>query len=173
MLHKMSKPQQNWQHQQDVERRRMNRTKLRRRITHKLKHSFSGDSVNEAWLQWVDSNLRVIPKSFRRKGVAIGIWLTTIYDEVCEHCESIGMDEDLLLENLQTYNKFLASWTAFCEEEDPEILRRKTRDISFRTKGYSKRKVCVHCYCFLCKCASKLHSLKVEETSSRKGAFEG
>ena len=149
MLHKMSKPQQNWQHQQDVERRRMNRTKLRRRISHKLKHSFSGDSVNEVWLQWVDSNLRVIPKAFRRKGVAIGLWLTTIYDEICEYCEGIGMDEDLLLENLQTYNKFLAAWSAFCEEEDPEILQRKTRDISFRTKGYSKRKVCVHYYCFL------------------------
>ena len=132
-----------------------------------------GDSVNEAWLQWVDLNLRVIPKAFRREGVAIGVWLMTIYDKVCEHCESISMDEDLLLENLQTYNKFLAAWSTFCEGEDPEILQQKTQDISFHTKGYSKRKVCVHCYCFLCKCASELHSLKIGQKSSGKGVYKG
>ena len=127
------------QHERDVERRRMKRTELRTRISEKLK---APGSMNDIWLKWIDSHLRIIPQECRVKGQVVGIPLITIYEELCEYCEHIGMSEDLLLEALPTYKTFQISWQAFCDEEDPDILQRKQRDVTFRTKGYSKRKVC-------------------------------
>ena len=128
------------QHEKDIERRRINRTELRSRMAEKLRTP--PDSMHDIWLKWIDTHLRIIPQECRVKNYVVGIWLITIYEEICEHCERIGMSEDLLLESLPTYKTFQISWQAFCDEEDPDILQRKQRDVSCRTKEYSKRKVC-------------------------------
>ena len=87
--------------------------------------------------------------SYRPNNSVVGTWLEIIYEELCNYCEAVRMPEDLLLETLASYKKFQTTWSVFVLEEDPEILRRATRDISFRTKGISKRKVslifsCMH-----------------------------
>ena len=97
--------------------------------------------VHELWLKWMHSNLRVIPVAYRPKNDVVVIWRTIIYDELCNYCEAVEMSEDLLLETFASYKRFQITWREFLLEEDPEILRRTTRDITFRTKGISKRKV--------------------------------
>jgi hypothetical protein len=84
----------------------------------------------------MEEALRIIPRDHRVLSGAVGIWLRQIYENLFTYCES-RLSEDLLVETMRSYKVFLISWNAVGSEEDPEILRRSTRDIP---RGLQKRR---------------------------------
>jgi hypothetical protein len=97
-------------------------------------------SVREMIVAWMNHNVFLYDECPEKCGVL----LSTFYRECKDYCVVSGASPKQLNRNFKSYSKFLKILAKLIKEEDFEVLRKITRNITWATPGVDLDKKACH-----------------------------